>query len=102
MLISLLMASVLNNVACLKMEQSYPGYSCSFLVTVTIGLYGYKANSGIRGYVASGESAPQVSLHQSVSGNRVSQLVFEVSLHQLVSGSRRDQSLKGALTVRSR
>jgi hypothetical protein len=27
-----------------------------FLATVTIGLYGYKANNGIRGYVASGGS----------------------------------------------
>jgi hypothetical protein len=35
-----------------------------FLVTVTIGLYGYEANNGIRGYVASGESAPKVSLRQ--------------------------------------
>jgi hypothetical protein len=33
-----------------------------FLVSVTKGLYGYKANNSIRGYVASGESASEVSL----------------------------------------
>jgi hypothetical protein len=42
-----------------------------FLATVTIGLYGYKANNGIRGYVASGES---------VSGNRVIPSASGVSL----------------------
>jgi hypothetical protein len=31
-------------------------------VTVTIGLYGYGANNGMWGYVATGESAPEVSL----------------------------------------
>jgi hypothetical protein len=35
-----------------------------FLVTVTIGLYGYEANNGIWGYVASGELAPEASLCQ--------------------------------------
>jgi hypothetical protein len=29
-----------------------------FLITVTIGLYGYEANNGMRGYVAIGESTP--------------------------------------------
>jgi hypothetical protein len=33
-----------------------------FLVTVTIGLYGYEANNGIQGYMASGELAFGVSL----------------------------------------
>jgi hypothetical protein len=37
---------------------------------VTIGLYGYEANNGIRGYVAIGESAFEVSLRQLVSGSR--------------------------------
>jgi hypothetical protein len=46
-----------------------------FLVT-TIGLYGYESNNGIRGYVATGE------------------LALEVSRRQLVSGVRRDQSSK--------
>jgi hypothetical protein len=41
-----------------------------FLVTVTVGLYGYEANNGMRGYVATGESALEVSLRQLVSGNR--------------------------------
>jgi hypothetical protein len=54
-----------------------------FLVTVTTGLYGYEANNGMWGYVATGESAP------------------EVSRNQLVSGSRRDQSSKRAFAERS-
>jgi hypothetical protein len=33
-----------------------------FLVTVTIGLYGYEANNGIRGYVTTSESSTLVSL----------------------------------------
>jgi hypothetical protein len=41
-----------------------------FLVTVTIGLYGYEANNGMRGYVATGESAVEVSLRRLVSGSR--------------------------------
>jgi hypothetical protein len=42
--------------------------------TVTIGLYGYKGNNSIRGYVASGESASEVSLwNQSESVSRRSQ-----------------------------
>jgi hypothetical protein len=39
-----------------------------FLVTVKIGLYGYEANKGIPGYVATGESALEVSLVQLVFG----------------------------------
>jgi hypothetical protein len=54
-----------------------------FLVTVTIGLYGYEANSGMRGYRATGE------------------LALEVSRRQLVSGGRRGQSSKRAFAVRS-
>jgi hypothetical protein len=54
-----------------------------FLVTVTIGLYGYEDNNGMWGYMATGE------------------LAFEVSRRQLVSGSRRDQSSKRAFAVRS-
>jgi hypothetical protein len=41
-----------------------------YLVTVTIGLYGYEAKNGMRGYVATGESALEVSLRQLVSGSR--------------------------------
>jgi hypothetical protein len=40
-----------------------------FLVT-TIGLYGYEANNGMRGYVATGESALEVSRRQLVFGSR--------------------------------
>jgi hypothetical protein len=36
-----------------------------FLVTVTIGLYGYEANNSMRGYVETGELALEVSLRQS-------------------------------------
>jgi hypothetical protein len=35
-----------------------------FLVTVTIGLYEYETNNGMRGYAASRQSASEVSLHQ--------------------------------------
>jgi hypothetical protein len=48
-----------------------------FLATVTIGLYGYKANNSIRGYVASGESASEVSLRNQ---------------SELVAGVRREPS----------
>jgi hypothetical protein len=41
-----------------------------FPVTVTIGLYGYDAKNGMRGYVATGESALEVSRRQLVSGSR--------------------------------
>jgi hypothetical protein len=41
-----------------------------FLVTVIIGLYGYEANNGMRGYVATGESALEVSHRQLISGSR--------------------------------
>jgi hypothetical protein len=41
-----------------------------FLLTVTTGLYGYEANNGMRGYVATGESAPEVSRRQLVFGSR--------------------------------
>jgi hypothetical protein len=41
-----------------------------FLASVTIGLYGYEANNGMRGYVATGEMALEVSRRQLVSGSR--------------------------------
>jgi hypothetical protein len=44
-----------------------------FLVTVTIGLYGYEANNGMRGYMATGELALEVSLRQLVVGVRSAQ-----------------------------
>jgi hypothetical protein len=44
-----------------------------FPVTVTIGLHGYEANNGMWGYVATDESALEVSLRQ---------LIFGVSLLQ--------------------
>jgi hypothetical protein len=40
-----------------------------FLVTETIGLYGYEANNGRRGYVATGELALEESLRQLVAGS---------------------------------
>jgi hypothetical protein len=44
-----------------------------FLVTMTIGLYGYEANNGMRSYVATGELALEVSHHQLVAGVRSAQ-----------------------------
>jgi hypothetical protein len=46
-----------------------------FLVTVTIGLHGYGANNGIRGYVASDRLVPEASLRQLVFGVLVSESV---------------------------
>jgi hypothetical protein len=46
-----------------------------FLITVTIGLYGYEAKNGMWGYVATGESALEVILRQSLEAE-------EVRLHQ--------------------
>jgi hypothetical protein len=43
-----------------------------FPVTVTIGLYGYEANNGMRGYVATGESALEVSRRQSLEAEEIS------------------------------
>jgi hypothetical protein len=60
-----------------------------FLVTVTIGLYGYEANNGMRGYVAFGESAHEVSLRQLVAGVRSAQpSKWDVSAVQCSSDSR--------------
>jgi hypothetical protein len=50
-----------------------------FLVTVTIGLYGYEANNGIRGCVPSGESPPKLVLVR-----RPSKLVYAGQPRQLV------------------
>jgi hypothetical protein len=44
-----------------------------FLVTATIGLYGYEANNVMRGYVATGESALEVSRRQLVAEVRSAQ-----------------------------
>jgi hypothetical protein len=44
-----------------------------FLVTVTTGLYGYEANNGMRGDVATGELALVVSRRQLVAGVRSAQ-----------------------------
>jgi hypothetical protein len=43
-----------------------------FLVTMTIGLYGFEANNGMRGYMATGESVLEVSLLQSLEAEKVS------------------------------
>jgi hypothetical protein len=44
-----------------------------FLVTVTIGLYRFEANIGMRGYVATGELALEGGLRQLVAGVRSAQ-----------------------------
>jgi hypothetical protein len=62
-----------------------------FLVTVTIGLYGYEANNGYRGYVASGESAHEVSRRQLVAGVRSAESSKETSV-QYSSDSRTQEA----------
>jgi hypothetical protein len=77
-----------------------------FLATVTIGLYGYKANNSIRGYVASGESASEVSLWNQtdlVSRRSQKRAVLEKnSLNRpVISGTQKElqvRSLEGAWT----
>jgi hypothetical protein len=66
------------------------------LVTVIIGLYGYEANSGMRGYVATGESALEVSRSQSLEAEEVSprREPSSVSRRQLFAGVRSAQASK--------